>query len=210
MVSLTFPAARPLRGRPLDDAAFAARTGQRDDVGDGLRTWLFGSATGAAEQPGPPPVGAGPHRDRLPGRRAGPEAAPGLADALVGRTEDAEQPGAGLHAHAFRRRAGDDRVGTERVDWARTSIRTVRGTAGAARARKGAAFRTDVQAPAGAVAEVHVPTAGRDEVSAPDGARHPRTESGSAVRRVTRGTWRLTSVRRAAAGREDGQPATTA
>ncbi|MFE6409923.1 family 78 glycoside hydrolase catalytic domain [Streptomyces sp. NPDC057837] len=94
------------------------------------------------------------------------------------------------------------------VDWARTSIRTVRGTAGVAWAQKGAAFRMDVQVPVGAVAEVHVPAAAGDEVSAPDGARPLRTESGFSVYRVPHGTWRFTSVRRAAAGGKVQQPAT--
>ncbi|MER5935839.1 family 78 glycoside hydrolase catalytic domain [Streptomyces sp. NPDC001928] len=79
------------------------------------------------------------------------------------------------------------------VDWARTAIRTVRGTAGVSWAQTDAGFTMEVRVPVGAVAEVHVPTAARDEVTAPDGARHLRTEPGFAIYRVGHGTWRFTS-----------------
>ncbi|MGW1396243.1 family 78 glycoside hydrolase catalytic domain [Streptomyces nigra] len=75
------------------------------------------------------------------------------------------------------------------VDWARTSIRTVRGTAGVSWERAGSGFRMDVEVPVGAVAEVHVPAAGPGEVTAPSGARHLRMDRGFAVYRVTHGTW---------------------
>jgi alpha-L-rhamnosidase len=93
------------------------------------------------------------------------------------------------------------------VDWARTSIRTVRGTAGVAWSQQGAVFRMDVRVPVGAVADVHVPRAGRDEVRAPDGARRLRSESGFAVYRVAHGTWRFTSGGRTSTGRGEGEPA---
>ncbi|MFF4051713.1 family 78 glycoside hydrolase catalytic domain [Streptomyces chartreusis] len=79
------------------------------------------------------------------------------------------------------------------VDWARTSIRTVRGTAGVAWSQTADGFTMEVRVPVGAIAEVHVPAAGGDEVTAPDGARHLRTEGGFAVYRVPHGTWRFTS-----------------
>lgn len=79
------------------------------------------------------------------------------------------------------------------VDWARTSIRTVRGTAGVAWAQTAAGFTMDVRVPVGAVAEVHVPAAGPGEVTAPEGARHLRMDRGFAVYRVAHGTWRFTS-----------------
>ncbi|MGW4757978.1 family 78 glycoside hydrolase catalytic domain [Streptomyces chartreusis] len=79
------------------------------------------------------------------------------------------------------------------VDWARTSIRTVRGTAAVAWSQTAAGFSMEVRVPVGAIAEVHVPTAGGDEVTAPDGARQLRTEGGFAVYRVQHGTWRFTS-----------------
>ncbi|MEU9661734.1 family 78 glycoside hydrolase catalytic domain [Streptomyces chartreusis] len=79
------------------------------------------------------------------------------------------------------------------VDWARTSIRTVRGTAGVAWSQTAAGFTMEVRVPVGAIAEVHVPAAGRDEVTVPDGARHLRTDSGFAIYRVPHGTWRFTS-----------------
>ena len=75
------------------------------------------------------------------------------------------------------------------VDWARTSIRTVRGTAGVSWERAGSGFRMEVEVPVGAVAEVHVPAAGPGEVTAPSGARHLRMDRGFAVYRVTHGTW---------------------
>lgn len=79
------------------------------------------------------------------------------------------------------------------VDWARTSIRTVRGTAGVAWSQTAAGFTMEVRVPVGAIAEVHVPAAGRDEVTAPDGARYLRMDDGFAVYRVPHGTWRLTT-----------------
>ncbi|MER6345070.1 alpha-L-rhamnosidase C-terminal domain-containing protein [Streptomyces sp. NPDC001595] len=80
------------------------------------------------------------------------------------------------------------------VDWARTSIRTVRGTAGVAWSRTASGFGLDVRVPVGAVAEVHVPAAGRDEVTAPDGARYLRTEPEFVVYEVVHGRWRFTSA----------------
>ncbi|MFB6638255.1 family 78 glycoside hydrolase catalytic domain [Streptomyces chartreusis] len=79
------------------------------------------------------------------------------------------------------------------VDWARTSIRTVRGTAGVAWSQTADGFTMEVRVPVGAIAEVHVPAADRDEVTAPDGARHLRMEGGFAVYRVPHGMWRFTS-----------------
>jgi RNA polymerase sigma-70 factor (ECF subfamily) len=91
VVSLTFLEAWRLRTRLLDDDAFAARTGQEDDVGDGLRAWLFGIATNVLRNTR---RAARRHRaalDRLPGRRSGTETVPDFADALVGRMEDTER-----------------------------------------------------------------------------------------------------------------------
>lgn len=79
------------------------------------------------------------------------------------------------------------------VDWARTSIRTVRGTAGVAWSQTAAGFTLEVRVPVGAIAEVHVPAAGRGQVTAPDGARHLRTDGGFVIYRVPHGTWRFTS-----------------
>ncbi|MFE6409917.1 RNA polymerase sigma factor [Streptomyces sp. NPDC057837] len=91
VVSLTFLEAWRLRDRLLHDDAFAARTGQEDDVGDGLRAWLFGIATNVLRNTR---RAARRHRaalDRLPDRRTGPDVEPDFADALVGRMEDAER-----------------------------------------------------------------------------------------------------------------------
>ncbi|MFD4577374.1 family 78 glycoside hydrolase catalytic domain [Streptomyces sp. NPDC058417] len=79
------------------------------------------------------------------------------------------------------------------VDWARTSIRTVRGTAGVSWTRSGQRLTVDVQVPVGATADVHVPAdSGGGGVTAPAGARRVRTEPGYAVHRVPHGSWQFT------------------
>lgn len=91
VVSLTFLEAWRLRTKLLDDDAFATRTGQEDDVGDGLRAWLFGISTNVLRNTR---RAARRHRaalDRLPDRRSGTETEPDFADALVGRMEDTER-----------------------------------------------------------------------------------------------------------------------
>ncbi|WP_405983831.1 family 78 glycoside hydrolase catalytic domain [Streptomyces sp. NBC_00872] len=80
----------------------------------------------------------------------------------------------------------DGRTG---VTWARTSIRTVRGTASVAWSRIGRDLRLTVRVPVGATAEVHVPAARREEVRAPGGAGYLRTEPGFVVYRAEHGEW---------------------
>ncbi|WP_351231666.1 family 78 glycoside hydrolase catalytic domain [Streptomyces sp. NPDC002133] len=75
------------------------------------------------------------------------------------------------------------------VDWARTSIRTVRGRASVDWARSGGgSLRLAVEVPVGAEAEVHVPAARRD-TAAPRGAEFVRSEPGHVVYRVPHGRW---------------------
>ncbi|MDT0386299.1 RNA polymerase sigma factor [Streptomyces dubilierae] len=91
VVSLTFLEAWRLRSKLLDDAAFAARTGQEEDVGDGLRAWLFGISTNVLRNTR---RAARRHRaalERLPDRRSVADTEPDFADALVGRMEDTER-----------------------------------------------------------------------------------------------------------------------
>ncbi|MFI1393574.1 family 78 glycoside hydrolase catalytic domain [Streptomyces sp. NPDC020681] len=75
------------------------------------------------------------------------------------------------------------------VDWARTSIRTVRGPASVDWAREGRGLRLTVQVPVGAQAEVHVPAARQSDTTAPAGAAYVRTERGHVVHRVAHGSW---------------------
>ncbi|AZM64016.1 MULTISPECIES: family 78 glycoside hydrolase catalytic domain [unclassified Streptomyces] len=78
------------------------------------------------------------------------------------------------------------------VDWARTSIRTVRGTAAVSWTRIDGRLRLTVRVPVGATADVHVPGGGRSRVTAPAGAEILRTEPGFVVHRVPHGTWEFT------------------
>ncbi|MFF2847750.1 family 78 glycoside hydrolase catalytic domain [Streptomyces sp. NPDC058001] len=75
------------------------------------------------------------------------------------------------------------------VNWARTSIRTVRGEAGVAWSVIDGTTRMTVRVPVGATAEVHVPAAARTDVTAPKGAEQVRTEPGFVVYRVPQGRW---------------------
>ncbi|WP_247197679.1 alpha-L-rhamnosidase [Streptomyces sp. GESEQ-35] len=75
------------------------------------------------------------------------------------------------------------------VDWARTSIRTVRGRASVDWAISGDRLRLAVEVPVGAQAEVHVPAARREDTAAPGGAEFVRSESGHVVYRVPHGKW---------------------
>ncbi|MFJ2211567.1 family 78 glycoside hydrolase catalytic domain [Streptomyces sp. NPDC101062] len=80
----------------------------------------------------------------------------------------------------------DGRTG---VTWARTWIRTVRGEASVAWSAIGGALRLSVRVPVGATAEVHVPAAHPDQVTAPGGAAYLRTEPGFVVYRAGHGAW---------------------
>ncbi|MFC9430915.1 family 78 glycoside hydrolase catalytic domain [Streptomyces sp. NPDC056987] len=86
----------------------------------------------------------------------------------------------------------DGRTG---VSWARTWIRTVRGEASVAWSAIGTTLRLSVRVPVGATAEIHVPAATRDQVTAPAGAAYARTEPGFVVYRAGQGAWEF--VRRA-------------
>ncbi|MFF7856327.1 family 78 glycoside hydrolase catalytic domain [Streptomyces sp. NPDC007904] len=78
------------------------------------------------------------------------------------------------------------------VDWARTSIRTVRGPAAVAWSRIDGRLRLAVRVPVGSAADVHVPGRARSEVTAPAGARFLRTEPGFVIYRVDHGRWEFT------------------
>ncbi|MFE7123206.1 family 78 glycoside hydrolase catalytic domain [Streptomyces sp. NPDC057617] len=80
----------------------------------------------------------------------------------------------------------DGRTG---VTWARTSIRTVRGTASVVWSEIGPDLRLTVRVPVGATAEIHVPAQRREEVRAPGGAVYLRTEPGFVVYRAGHGAW---------------------
>jgi len=80
----------------------------------------------------------------------------------------------------------DGRTG---VDWARTSVRTVRGTASAAWSAVDGSLRLSVRVPVGSSAEVHVPAPGRSAARAPGGARFVRVEPGFVVYEVGHGSW---------------------
>ena len=75
------------------------------------------------------------------------------------------------------------------VNWAQTSIRTVRGKAAVSWSRLESDLRIDVQVPVGSTAEVHVPGTSRAEVLAPEGAEHVRTDAEFVVYRVGQGRW---------------------
>ncbi|GHH94022.1 family 78 glycoside hydrolase catalytic domain [Streptomyces capillispiralis] len=78
------------------------------------------------------------------------------------------------------------------VDWARTSLRTVRGPAAVSWARIDGRLRLAVRVPVGATADVHVPGDGRAGVTAPRGARFLRAEPGFVVYEVPHGQWEFT------------------
>ncbi|MDH6451880.1 MULTISPECIES: family 78 glycoside hydrolase catalytic domain [unclassified Streptomyces] len=78
------------------------------------------------------------------------------------------------------------------VNWARTSIRTVRGPAAVSWTRVDDRLRLSVRVPVGATADVHVPGTDRSRVTAPTGARHLRTEPGFVLYRVAHGEWEFT------------------
>jgi alpha-L-rhamnosidase len=80
----------------------------------------------------------------------------------------------------------DGRTG---VNWARTSVHTVRGRAAAAWSAVDGTTRLSVGVPVGATAEVHVPAAGRSAVTSPDGAKWVRSEPGFVVYAVPHGSW---------------------
>ncbi|MET7779706.1 family 78 glycoside hydrolase catalytic domain [Streptomyces sp. NPDC005388] len=80
----------------------------------------------------------------------------------------------------------DGRTG---VDWARTSVRTVRGRAAAAWSVVDGTTRLSVGVPVGATAEVHVPAADRSAVASPAGAKWLRSEPGFVVYAVPHGSW---------------------
>ncbi|BCL25843.1 family 78 glycoside hydrolase catalytic domain [Streptomyces aurantiacus] len=80
----------------------------------------------------------------------------------------------------------DGRTG---VNWARTSIRTVRGEASTAWSVVDGSVRLSVGVPVGSTAEVHVPGSGRSAVRAPDAAKFLRVEPGFVVYEVAHGRW---------------------
>ncbi|MFE1800425.1 family 78 glycoside hydrolase catalytic domain [Streptomyces sp. NPDC059517] len=80
----------------------------------------------------------------------------------------------------------DGRTG---VDWARTSIRTVRGEASASWSIVDDAIRLAVRVPVGSTAEVHVPATTRSAVRAPAAATYVRLEPGFVVYEVAHGGW---------------------
>jgi alpha-L-rhamnosidase len=78
------------------------------------------------------------------------------------------------------------------VDWARTSIRTVRGPAAASWSRIDGQTRLTVEVPVGSAADVHVPAGDASRVDAPRGARFLRAEPEFVVYRVPHGRWEFT------------------
>ncbi|MEY9484437.1 alpha-L-rhamnosidase [Streptomyces calvus] len=78
------------------------------------------------------------------------------------------------------------------VDWARTSIRTVRGPAAASWSRIDGRTRITVEVPVGSAADVHVPAGDASRVDAPRGARFLRAEPEFVVYRVPHGRWEFT------------------
>ncbi|MET7596885.1 MULTISPECIES: family 78 glycoside hydrolase catalytic domain [unclassified Streptomyces] len=80
----------------------------------------------------------------------------------------------------------DGRAG---VDWARTSVRTVRGEASVAWSVVGTALRLSVRVPVGSTAEVHVPAGARSDVREPEGAAFVRAEPGFVVYEAPHGSW---------------------
>lgn len=78
------------------------------------------------------------------------------------------------------------------VNWARTSVRTVRGEAAVSWSRIDQGLRLSVRVPVGSTAEVHVPGTARGEVTAPKGAEFLRREPAFVVFRVGHGEWAFT------------------
>lgn len=89
----------------------------------------------------------------------------------------------------------DGRTG---VNWARTSVRTVRGEASAAWSVVDGSTRLSVRVPVGSTAEVYVPAASRSAVKAPGGAEFVRVEPGFVVYEVAHGGWEFVARARAA------------
>ena len=71
--------------------------------------------------------------------------------------------------------------------------RAVRGPASVAWSKVGRDLRLTVKVPVGALAEVHVPAARRDKVTAPKGTRHLRTEPGFEIYQAPHGAWDFVS-----------------
>ncbi|PXY22679.1 family 78 glycoside hydrolase catalytic domain [Prauserella muralis] len=84
---------------------------------------------------------------------------------------------------------------TATLAWAHTSIDTVRGQAAAGWSRVGDGLRLTVRVPVGSTAEVHVPAASGQAVSAPPAARFVRAEQGFVVYHAGSGEWTFTSTR---------------
>ncbi|MFB7088484.1 family 78 glycoside hydrolase catalytic domain [Streptomyces sp. NPDC056296] len=80
------------------------------------------------------------------------------------------------------------------VDWARTSIRTVRGEAAVAWSRVCRQLRLTVRVPVGSEAEVHVPVAEGAHAADPDGAEFLRAVPGFRIHRVGHGTWEFSGT----------------
>ncbi|WP_329254060.1 family 78 glycoside hydrolase catalytic domain [Streptomyces canus] len=78
------------------------------------------------------------------------------------------------------------------VNWARTSIRTVRGEAAVSWSRLNAKLRMSVRVPVGSTAEVHVPAPTRDRTTAPKDAEFLRDDGEFVVFRVGHGEWDFT------------------
>ncbi|MGC9544408.1 family 78 glycoside hydrolase catalytic domain [Streptomyces sp. UG1] len=79
------------------------------------------------------------------------------------------------------------------VDWARTSIRTVRGEAAVSWSRLDRELRLSVRVPVGSTAEVHLPARAPAQVAAPNGAELLRSDPDFVVFRVGHGTWAFSS-----------------
>ncbi|MEW2811126.1 family 78 glycoside hydrolase catalytic domain [Streptomyces massasporeus] len=79
------------------------------------------------------------------------------------------------------------------VDWARTSLRTVRGEVAVSWKADNGTLRLSVRVPVGSTAEVHVPASGRARVSAHDAAKRVRLDNGFVVYRVPQGDWEFVS-----------------
>jgi alpha-L-rhamnosidase len=78
------------------------------------------------------------------------------------------------------------------VNWARTSIRTVRGEAAVSWSRLNAKLRMAVRVPVGSTAEVYVPAPTRDRTTAPKDAQFLRGDGEFVVFRVGHGEWDFT------------------
>ncbi|MFF6981376.1 family 78 glycoside hydrolase catalytic domain [Streptomyces sp. NPDC008343] len=79
------------------------------------------------------------------------------------------------------------------VDWARTSLRTVRGEVAVSWKTESDTLRLSVRVPVGSTAEVHVPAPDKAKVTAHDDAKRIRLDNGFAVYRVPQGDWEFVS-----------------